>query len=263
MHGPPPTAGPNASPRLPSPGVSGSTGGPETCPPPGGIPASPRLGEMQGLAGRIAHDLNNILTASLGFAELLEGCVAGNERARRYLGEVREAGLRAKAFARLLEGFGGRRMLHPATVDLCDVVRAGLPAMRERLGGAVPVVSDLEEGTLRVCADPVALERVLLAVAEQAGVLWRGPRPLILEAGGTGAEDSGWAWIRLRYPGVLLPVGVAYHLLEPYALPKGQGPASGLGLAAAWGCARQHGGDLAFTQAADGEHLFELTLPRE
>jgi two-component system NtrC family sensor kinase len=216
---------------------------------------------MQHLSGRLAHTLNNVLTVVLGYEELLERQMGGEGKARDYLREIRDAAHRARALARDLEAYSGRRLLDRQAVDVGDLVRAVLPPARERLGPSTTLTVQLAPALPPADVDPVALERALLAVLDQVASFLSEPGPIAFETGlDTEPTQPPRVILRIRYPGPPLPGVVADRLFEPYALPKGSGPAAELGLAAAFGTVAQHGGWLEF-QAGPRLHTFTLRLP--
>jgi PAS domain S-box-containing protein len=74
------------------------------------------------LAGGIAHDLNNALTAIAGYAELALGEVAADHAARGDVEEIRRAAERAGSVTRQLLAFSRKQLLEPRVFDLNETV---------------------------------------------------------------------------------------------------------------------------------------------
>ena len=87
------------------------------------------------LAGGIAHDFNNLMTAVIGYSDLL---LRQLERRRcphaRKVDAIRDSAVRASDLTRQLLAFGRRQMLQAADVDLRDVVERMDPLLRRLIG---------------------------------------------------------------------------------------------------------------------------------
>ena len=74
------------------------------------------------LAGGVAHDFNNILTAIVGYADLLAAELKGDSRQLEDLEEIRKAARRAAALTRQLLSFSRKQVLEPKIIDVNNVV---------------------------------------------------------------------------------------------------------------------------------------------
>ncbi|HEX8244752.1 MAG TPA: PAS domain S-box protein, partial [Longimicrobium sp.] len=117
------------------------------------------------LAGGVAHDFNNILTAIQGYTDLLLADeLEGSER-HADLTEVSHATARAAALTRQLLAFSRKQVLRPAVLDLNTTV-AHLQKMLSRvLGEDVELVIEADPGLARVQADRGQVEQVLMNLA--------------------------------------------------------------------------------------------------
>ena len=89
------------------------------------------------LAGGVAHDFNNILTAITGYSELLLEDLGPKDPKRADVGEIKAAAMRATALTRQLLAFSRKQVLQTRVVDLNELVQT-LDNMLHRLigGGA-------------------------------------------------------------------------------------------------------------------------------
>ncbi len=132
-----------------------------------------RLETLGRVAGGVAHDFNNVLTAILGYADLLEIELADNGQGQIELGEIRDAAMRAAEVVEQVLSFGRTRSDGVRSVDLGDCL-TGLRSMILRvLGEGIALELDLEsvcseEEASQVRIDPGRLERVLLNLASNA-----------------------------------------------------------------------------------------------
>ena len=81
-----------------------------------------RLESLGRLAGGVAHDFNNMLTAIRGYAELLVGDPNASGSSREHALRIMQAAEQAADLPRQLLAFGRKQILEPAIVDLNDVV---------------------------------------------------------------------------------------------------------------------------------------------
>src|SRR5256886_8317937 len=112
------------------------------------------------LAGGIAHDLNNILTAIIGFATLLGDQLAQPETASESVDEILVAADRASSLTRQLLAFGRRQVMHLDTIDMREMI--------ERLGDTLdPAIGD-DVALEVVCPADLPMVRADSAQIEQA-----------------------------------------------------------------------------------------------
>src|SRR5207237_9592917 len=74
------------------------------------------------LAGGVAHDFNNVLTAIFGYADLLNEELPEGHQARQDLDEIRKAAQRASSLTRQLLAFSRQQVLQPMVLSLNDLV---------------------------------------------------------------------------------------------------------------------------------------------
>src|SRR6266478_3355492 len=96
------------------------------------------------LAGGVAHDFNNLLTIINGYSEMLLGRPDCNPVARRFLGEIHKAGVRAAALTQQLLAFSRKQVLAPKVVVLNDVVQQVEKMLRRLIGEDVALTTLLK-----------------------------------------------------------------------------------------------------------------------
>ncbi len=120
------------------------------------------------LAGGVAHDFNNQLTAIMGYADILLGSLDSGDARRLEVAEIIRAAGRAAELTRQLLAFSRRQVLRPRIVDLNDLVREMRGMLQRLIGENISLVTPLADGMLRVRADPAQLERVVMNLAVNA-----------------------------------------------------------------------------------------------
>ena len=205
------------------------------------------------LAGGVAHDFNNMLTAILGFSELILAHEGTDNAVRADVGEIVSAGNRAATLTRQLLAFSRKQKLDPQILDLNAVV-GGMEGMLRRLIGAqVKMVTRLSKTLGLVNADRGQIEQVLVNLALNARDAMPAGGTLTVETGNVdcdaafvasraGAVGGPHVAITIRDTGVGMDEQVLAHLFEPFFTTKELGKGTGLGLATVYGVVKQSDG---------------------
>ncbi|HEU4334072.1 MAG TPA: ATP-binding protein, partial [Candidatus Eisenbacteria bacterium] len=221
------------------------------------------------LAGGVAHDFNNILTAVIGYSDLLLTRLTEGDPNRRAVEEIRKGGERAAGLTRQLLAFGRRMTTQPRVVDPNAAVRDLEPMLRRLVGEDIDFEIQLDPAVGRVRIDPTQLEQVIVNLAVNArDALPQGGTVVIRTetveradepAGGLGA--GRYTRIRFSDNGVGIPRDVLDHIFEPFFTTKDPGRGTGLGLAMVHGIVRQHGGSIEVRSEEGSGTEFEIVLP--
>jgi PAS domain S-box-containing protein len=223
------------------------------------------------LAGGVAHDFNNYLTAILGYGELLAEHLTAGSAAAGQLDEIRSAARRAASLTGKLLAFGRRQMLQPSDIDLNRVV-AGLEELVRRLLGETMLLElDLSPRPVWVHADRMQLEQVILNLATNArDAMSRGGRLTIaterLEPGAR-PEPNGeaarrpLAILRVRDDGAGMSEEILERIFDPFFTTKEVGRGTGLGLSTVVGIVEQSGGHVKVESSPGAGSVFEVGLP--
>jgi signal transduction histidine kinase len=243
---------------------------PSTLPPPGRTPASEpaqpadrgasadqqhQPSPLAGFAAGVAHELNNPLTALLGYAQLLPE-LAGDERAAA-LTAIEQEALRAGQLTRDLLAIARQQPPARRPVRLDAVVRRVIDVLQHELDSAqIDVVTDFAP-LLSVSADEPQLEQALLHLLRNALDA--------MPAGGTLTVATSHRDGELRVevadtgPGIL-PEAVD-QLFEPFFTTYRDSAHRGMGLAIVRGIAESHGGRVWLERSSSSGARFVLALP--
>jgi two-component system, cell cycle sensor histidine kinase and response regulator CckA len=223
------------------------------------------------LAGGIAHDFNNVLTAILGYSDIVLSRLAANDPLRDRVSEIRRAGERAAGLTRQLLTFSRKQVLSPEVLNVDDLI-GGLAPMLARLIGA-NIEFRFEGGcSARVKADPTQIEQVFMNLVVNARDAMPRGGVLRIETGETeftDAEARFWPHIR---PGRFVTVSVSdtgigmdeatrARLFEPFFTTKAVGLGTGLGLSTVYGIVQQSGGFVSVESKPGAGSTFCVWLP--
>ncbi len=223
------------------------------------------------LAGGVAHDFNNILTAILGYSELILRRANGDEQIRDNAQEVQKAANRAASLTKQMLAFSRKQAVLPQVIDLNAVVAEMNKMLRRLITEAIHLEVRADSALGRVKADPGQIQQVVMNLAVNARDAMAQGGTLTIETANVMLDER---YIRQHADAttgehVLLAVSdtgagmtdeVRAHLFEPFFTTKGLG--TGLGLATCYGIVKQSGGHInVYSEVGRGTTL-KVYLPR-
>jgi two-component system cell cycle sensor histidine kinase/response regulator CckA len=235
-----------------------------------------RLEAIGRLAGGVAHDFNNNLTAISGFANLVLMGLDEDDRRRANLREVQKAVERASALTRQLLAFSRRQVLQPKNVDLNALLADLEPMLRRTIGEHIQLDLSLTPDLESLWADDSQLQQVIVNLAVNARDAMPGGGELRFT---TALVDVDEVWQRQhpelapsippgRYvrltasdTGEGMSVETQARIFEPFFSTKPAGKGTGLGLATIYGIVKQSGGYIRVTSEVHVGTSFEIYLP--
>jgi signal transduction histidine kinase len=218
------------------------------------------------LTGGVAHDFNNLLMVIIAGLEMIERH-RHSDRFGGFVEAMRTAAQRGASLTRQLLAFARRQPLKPEPVDLPSHIGEMRELLDRSLGGTIRLLTEFTPDLWAVQVDRSELELALLNLAFNARdampnggtITIRGENFPYQEREGVYAD-----YVRLIVAdtGTGMPPEVAARAFEPFFTTKEIGKGSGLGLAHAYGFARESGGMVQIeSQAGQGTRIV-LTLPR-
>jgi signal transduction histidine kinase len=211
-----------------------------------------KLEAMGRLAGGVAHDLNNMLTAIINFADFA-GDAASDPRQKEDILGIREAARQAAELAGRLLVVARRQLVTPRRFDINALIKETVKLLGPTLGPKVRVELVLLPTVCPVFADPGQVEQVLINLALNARDAMPGGGPLRIETDAVSfssspaepVEPGAYVCIRVADQGCGMSAEVLSHLFEPFFTTKPKGTGTGLGLATCYGIVRQGRGHIA------------------
>ncbi len=218
---------------------------------------SQRLELVGTLAAGVAHDLGNLLNAVSASLELAQDPRLLPEKRTQALDRAGQAMRRAKGFIRALLTLGRPAEQTLASLDLNHPVASALRLLEPLLGVRITLQTELAAEDLRVMADPLELEQVVLNLGVNA-------RDAMPEGGTltvrTGRGPDRRPFLEMADTGTGIPESIKAKLFTAFATTKGP-KGSGLGLAMVQGIAKAHGAELQVESEEGKGTQFILRFP--
>ena len=222
------------------------------------------------LAGGVAHDFNNSLTAIGGFASLIAS--GSKEPDTREAAEtILAAAKRAADLTRELLAYSRKSLLQPQVIEVNALVGAIRPILLRLLGEDVSVVIESRVSDAMVRVDPGGLERVILNLAANARDAMPGGGCLTISTDRrmadalpeAPAESQARTWVAISVAdtGAGIPAELHSQVFDPFFTTKPVGSGTGLGLAMVKGFVVQSGGEVALRSEAGHGTTIDILLP--
>ncbi|NNE44964.1 MAG: response regulator [Gemmatimonadetes bacterium] len=219
------------------------------------------------LAGGVAHDFNNVLTAVLGNAALARG--ATEEKREHYLDNIRDACGRAAQLTGQLLTFSRKQVVTTERLDLSKEVEAQRALIRPLVREDVHLAVSLDDDAGFVEVNPSHVSQVLMNLLVNAlDALPHGGEIYVethLEAVSPRGEAGPWAVLEVRDTGTGMSEEVRARVIEPFYTTKAPGKGTGLGLATVYGIATGANGFLTIdSEPGEGTRVrvwFPQTVP--
>ena len=231
-----------------------------------------RLEAVGRLAGGVAHDFNNMLTAIRGYSELLRRN-AVDDRQKRYVDALLGACLRAEQTTHQLLAFSRKQVLSPKLLNLNDAITEVIQLLHRVIGEDVVLVSLLCEEPCEVVVDPGQFTQIMLNLAVNSRDAMPKGGKLIIETRCVELNDDyvlkhvrvqpgSYVLLAVTDTGIGIPPEVLPHIFEPFFTTKEVGKGTGLGLATVYGIVKQSRGYVwVYSEEGQGT-TFKIYLPR-
>ena len=225
------------------------------------------------LAGGVAHDFNNVLTAILGYVGLLTDQIGPDKPIGRDLREIRLAAERAAVLTQQLLAFSRKQVLAVRPLDLSDMVRNLEPMLRRLMPEPIRIETTLADAPDPVRADPTQLEHLLINLAVNGRDAMPNGGTLTIATGSVdlddrfvamhpGASPGRHSTLKVTDTGIGMAPDVQRRIFEPFFTTKERGRGTGLGLAAAYGTVKQLRGYIGVDSEPGKGTSFTIYLPR-
>jgi len=220
------------------------------------------------LAGGVAHDFNNILTAIVGNAELGMQRLDSNHYSYDDLFEIKKAAIKASDLTNQLLSFSRRQILKKQSFNLNKVVEDLLKMLKRILGEDIELKTEFAPSLPQVFADKGQIHQVLMNLFTNARDAMPSGGKLLLETRQLSEPNNSdrfnnktYLQLSITDTGMGMGRELQAHIFEPFFTTKKLGKGTGLGLAVVYGIVKQHDGHLEVESEIDKGTTFKIFLP--
>ena len=233
---------------------------------------SQKLEAVGQLAGGIAHDFNNILTAIIGYGNLLLMKKGSDEFVRNYSEHILTLSEKATALTQGMLSFSRKQVMNLVPFDINDLVRRAAKILERVIGEDIKLHAEVEDRELIVRIDPSQIEQVLMNLLSNArdampsgGVIEIRTDQVRLgreyeERHGYGTSGD-YACITVSDTGEGMDEATRERIFEPFFTTKEVGKGTGLGLSIVYGIIMQHEGFIDVYSEPGTGTTFRVYLP--
>jgi signal transduction histidine kinase len=225
------------------------------------------------LAGGIAHDFNNVLTAILGYGELLQRAIDPSSPLFTKVEHILAAGERAAGLTKQLLAFSRKQVIELRVLDLDEVARKIAPMLRRLIGEHIELQLISTKGLGRVKADRGQMEQIIMNLAVNARDAMPNGGSLVIRTDNVELQEGDLRHAPNAPPGRYIKLTVSdtgcgmsedtlARIFEPFFTTKEPGKGTGLGLATVYGIVQQSGGCLGVDSELHHGTTFTIYLPR-
>jgi PAS domain S-box-containing protein len=233
---------------------------------------SQKMESIGTLAGGIAHDFNNILTAIIGYGNLLQMKMRDDDPLLHNVEQILASANRAANLTLGLLAYSRKQILNPQPVNLNEVIRKVERLLVRLIGEDVELKTILDDHAMMALADAGQIEQVLMNLATNArdampdgGYLYIETRLVDLNEEAVQARDlrkpGAYAEIAVTDSGAGMDEKLRERIFEPFFTTKESGKGTGLGLAMAYGIIKQHNGSIEVESEIGRGSTFRIHLP--
>jgi len=225
------------------------------------------IGQM---AGDVAHDFNNILTAIIGYASILQA--EANDHQKGYVEQILRSAENASHLTQGLLSLSRKQLLKAKPTNLNDSMKSIEKLLSRIIGEGRELKTFFTRDPLTVFADEAQLEQVFINLATNArdampdgGTLTIATEPVDLdlqfcEVHGYGMPGK-YALISVTDTGIGMDEKKRERIFEPFFTTKDGGKGIGLGLSVVYGIIKQHHGYINVRSQSGKGSTFTLYLP--
>ncbi|RME28018.1 MAG: PAS domain S-box protein, partial [Deltaproteobacteria bacterium] len=231
-----------------------------------------KLEALGTLAGGVAHDFNNYLTAILAYAGFVKDELEPGSQAAEDIERVIDGGQRSARLVSQLLAFSRQQVVQPLRVDVNEVVHGITRMLRRLIGEDIQLRTNLSSELRPVLIDPGQLEQVLMNLAVNArDAMPRGGELHVSTAlrdvdeataqRHAGLEPGVYVVLEVADTGVGMDETTRRRAFEPFFTTKEVGRGTGLGLATVYGIVKQADGYIMLDSEPGRGTRFTILLP--
>jgi signal transduction histidine kinase len=224
------------------------------------------------LAGGVAHDFNNILTAIIGYGNLVQLKMKKNDPMRLHIEQILAASERAAGLTQSLLAFSRKQIINPRPVRLSDIIARLEKLLSRVIGEDIEMKIAVAPGETAVMADAGQIEQILMNLCTNARDAMQEGGILMVETERVEFDEDYVRKHAFAKPGPYMLLSVSdtgqgmdeqtrSKIFEPFFTTKELGRGTGLGLAIVYGVVKQHNGYINVYSEPGKGTTFRLYFP--
>ncbi|HUJ16644.1 MAG TPA: response regulator [Nitrospirota bacterium] len=224
------------------------------------------------LAGGVAHDFNNILTAIIGYGNLAKMKLSADDPVLHYIDQILLSSDRAASLTNSLLAFSRKQIINPVPVNVNEIIFRIGKLLTRLIGEDIELKMDLEGRDLIILADIGQIEQVLMNLATNArdamvigGTMTIKTEQVILDQDFIKMHGYGnqgrYALLSVTDTGMGMDETTRTRIFEPFFTTKEVGKGTGLGLSMVYGIVKQHEGYITVASKRGIGTTFKIYLP--
>ncbi|MEC4684569.1 MAG: ATP-binding protein [Nitrospirota bacterium] len=205
------------------------------------------------LAGGIAHDFNNILTAVLGYAEVIKHKISKDDQIYKGIDIIEKSAQQGAALAGRILGITRKEKLELKVVDINAIIRETFDILNRSIPKEINIELNLRDGIPPIKADPTQIQQVIMNLAINAKDAMPDGGTLRIETDRVGREngaangiasdsDGGFVKLAVSDTGAGMDNDLQSRVFDPFFTTKDTGKGTGLGLYIIHSIVTNHGG---------------------
>jgi len=231
-----------------------------------------KLESLGQLAGGMAHDFNNMLSAIIGYASLLEKKIGAASPLKRYVDQILSVSEKSANLTSQLLAFSRQQIRSPHLTNLNELIKKMETLLKRLIGEDIEFKTSLTDKLFTAMVDAGQIEQVLLNLCANArdamphgGLLTISTDVLELDEKNIKTHDfdqpGRYALIAVTDNGIGLDEMAQQKIFEPFFTTKKIGKGTGLGLAIVYGIIKQNKGYITVSSDIGKGTTFNIYLP--
>lgn len=224
------------------------------------------------LAGGVAHDFNNILTALTGYGTLLQLKLDKENPLRCYVDQILSASLKGANLTRSLLAFSRKQPIALNPINLNNIVKETEKLLRRLLTEDIILKTLLASDDIMLMADSTQIDQILFNLVTNArdampkgGSLSIETKTIVLDKEFVTIHGFGkpgkYALLSISDTGTGMGAAIKEHIFDPFFTTKEVGKGTGLGLSTTYGIVKQHNGYITVYSEPDIGTTVRIYLP--